>query len=41
LRNAGNVTVDETDRLSATLDKNIEYLDIPAFLRREDKAEIK
>ena len=27
---------DETD-LSATLDKNAEYLDIPAFLRREDK----
>lgn len=37
LRNASNVTVDEIDRLSATLDKNIEYLDIPAFLRREDR----
>ncbi|CAL7960741.1 cell division protein FtsZ [Gammaproteobacteria bacterium] len=37
LRNTPNVTI-EVDRLSAdALDKNIEYLDIPAFLRKEDK----
>ena len=35
--NATNVNTDEADNLSATLDKNVEYLDIPAFLRREDK----
>ncbi len=35
--NAAGVPVDEADRLAAVLDKDIEYLDIPAFLRRDDK----
>lgn len=33
---AADATPDEPD-LATTLDKNAEYLDIPAFLRREDK----
>jgi cell division protein FtsZ len=37
LRNAAGDTSDEVDRLTEALDKNIEYLDIPAFLRKEDK----
>ena len=37
LRNTPSVTIDDTDRLSAPLDKDLEYLDIPAFLRRDDK----
>jgi hypothetical protein len=32
---AGDIA-DEVDRLATALDKNIEYLDIPAFLRKED-----
>jgi cell division protein FtsZ len=37
LRTPPNVTIDDADRLSAPLDKDLEYLDIPAFLRRDDK----
>jgi cell division protein FtsZ len=37
LRTPPNVTTDDADRLSAPLDKDLEYLDIPAFLRRDDK----
>ena len=36
-KESSNAAIDEADRLSAVLDKNIEYLDIPAFLRRKDK----
>ena len=42
LRNAAvNIPVDEVDDIGVTvpsLDNSVEYLDIPAFLRREDKA---
>ena len=41
LRNATvNIPIDDVDDVGVTvasLDKNVEYLDIPAFLRREDK----
>lgn len=37
LRNTPSVAIDDADRLSAPLDKDLEYLDIPAFLRRDDK----
>ncbi|MBU0744213.1 MAG: cell division protein FtsZ, partial [Gammaproteobacteria bacterium] len=40
LRN-NTVSISLDDDLDDSLDKNIEYLDIPAFLRREDKARIK
>ncbi len=36
-----NISTDETDSINVdqvSLDKDVEYLDIPAFLRREDKA---
>jgi cell division protein FtsZ len=36
LRNVAGDIADEVDRLATALDKNIEYLDIPAFLRKED-----
>lgn len=39
-RNLAHVTLDAVDNLSVAegSDRNLEYLDIPAFLRREDKA---
>lgn len=36
LRNQGTDTVEAERIVAAALDKNIEYLDIPAFLRREE-----
>lgn len=37
LRNNGGIAIDAPDEFGSNLDKNIEYLDIPAFLRREKK----
>ncbi len=37
LRTPPSVTIDDADRLSTSSDKDLEYLDIPAFLRRDDK----
>lgn len=36
-RNITDSQIDEAQKLSESMDNNIEYLDIPAFLRRDDK----
>jgi len=36
-RNITDFQIDEAQKLSESMDNNIEYLDIPAFLRRDDK----
>lgn len=36
-RNITDLQIDEAQKLSESMDSNIEYLDIPAFLRRDDK----